>query len=201
MTLRINSGWCRGLTLKSPTGLHTRPTASRVREAVWNSLLPYIQNADILDIFSGSGAFGIEGLSRGAQSVIFIDYDQKASSAIMSNIKAVQERAAKQERTISLKFMRREASAALASLESGSQFDIVWLDPPYSYVNDFIKENLGKLKKMLKKQGVIAMESSVDSQEPIRDIAQMQSLELLKQKKYGSTLITFMSKEARYEES
>ncbi len=195
MTLRINSGWCRGMTLKSPPGLHTRPTASRVREAVWNSLQTYTPGADILDIFSGSGAFGIEGMSRGAHSAIFIDSDRQAQAAIRVNIKGVQERASRQGRQVQLQLMGLDAKDAICSLQSRPRFDIVWLDPPYALVNDFVAENFSGIRVLLKDAGILGLESDCSSQEFIVSTARQHKLGISKQKTYGSTLITFLFKE------
>ena len=86
MSLRIIAGELRGRRLRSVPGTKTRPTADRIREAIFNILAFQIHGSKVLDLFAGTGAFGIEALSRGAASVVFIDNDRESISTIRENI-------------------------------------------------------------------------------------------------------------------
>ncbi len=87
MTLRIIAGELKGRKLGSVRGIKTRPTADRIREAIFNILAFQIQGSMVLDLFAGTGAFGIEALSRGAESVVFVDVDSDSISVLQENIK------------------------------------------------------------------------------------------------------------------
>lgn len=123
--MRIIAGEKRSRLLKTPEGLDTRPTADRVKEAMFSILLPRLPGARVLDLYAGSGALSLEALSRGAQSAVMADCAAKAWKAIRENVEALGygEKA---------RLLRMADTAALAALEkSGEQFDLVFLDPPY----------------------------------------------------------------------
>ncbi len=132
--MRIVGGIYRGRTLAAPEGRATRPTSERTREALFNILAhglaqnretPLPQGARVLDLFAGSGALGLEALSRGAQRVLFIDNAIAARAAIRENIDTLQAAGA-------AKLYRRDATR-LGPMESncGGPFDLAFLDPPY----------------------------------------------------------------------
>jgi 16S rRNA (guanine966-N2)-methyltransferase len=122
--LRIIGGRHRGRRLRFPAGVEIRPTPDRVRETLFNWLQPRMAGARVLDLFAGSGALGLEALSRGAAHVTFVERDRAAAAAIRAHIEEWRETAA----TV-------ECNDALAWLARGSggsgRFDIVFLDPPY----------------------------------------------------------------------
>ncbi|MCG5055610.1 MAG: 16S rRNA (guanine(966)-N(2))-methyltransferase RsmD [Myxococcales bacterium] len=123
--MRLTGGLDRGRKLKAPRGLKTRPTASKVREAVFNILGPP-PNGDVLDLFAGTGSLGIEALSRGAASAVFVERDSRALAALRKNLAelGLQQRAA---------VVGRDVLQALASLASeGRRFAWVFVDPPYA---------------------------------------------------------------------
>jgi 16S rRNA (guanine966-N2)-methyltransferase len=121
--LRIIGGRHRGRRLRFPTGVEIRPTPDRVRETLFNWLQPRISGARVLDLFAGSGALGLEALSRGAAHVTFVEKDRRAAAAIEALIKEWQEPAA----TIAC----ADALAWVAASRAEAPFDIVFLDPPY----------------------------------------------------------------------
>jgi 16S rRNA (guanine(966)-N(2))-methyltransferase RsmD len=124
--MRISAGSLRGRTLKAPKGVELRPTEERVRQALFNILGPYLADADFLDVFAGSGAVGIEALSRGAKSAVFIDKDSRCQKSIEEHAKSFGLDKG------SWQVLRGEASGALRLLaNSGRLFDFVFLDPPY----------------------------------------------------------------------
>jgi 16S rRNA (guanine966-N2)-methyltransferase len=124
--MRIIAGAYRGRKLHTTSGLDTRPTSDRLRETLFDILAPRIQESAFLDVCAGSGAVGIEALSRGAARVSFIEVSRPACSAIDDNLTRFGIK-----HGVSL--INRDAVAALKSLaERGDKFDIIFLDPPYS---------------------------------------------------------------------
>ena len=85
--MRVIAGTARSMPLKTVSGLDTRPTTDRIKETLFNMLMPYIPDADFLDLFAGSGQIGIEALSRGARSAIFVDNAKAAQDCIKDNLK------------------------------------------------------------------------------------------------------------------
>ncbi len=123
--MRVVAGSAGGQRLQSPASILTRPTTDRVREAIFNSLtsLDAIEGASIADLFAGTGACGIEALSRGARSVVFVEKDAKAASVIKSNVANVGFESASDIVT----------ADAFKFLERGDHFDVVIADPPYKF--------------------------------------------------------------------
>lgn len=122
--LRIIGGRHRGRRLRFPAGVEIRPTPDRVRETLFNWLQPRIAGARVLDLFAGSGALGLEALSRGAAHVTFVERDRSAAAAIRALIEDWHEPAATVECADALDFLSRTAA-------DDTRFDVVFLDPPY----------------------------------------------------------------------
>jgi 16S rRNA (guanine966-N2)-methyltransferase len=122
-TLRIIGGRHRGRRLRFPAGVEIRPTPDRVRETLFNWLQPRIDGARVLDLFAGSGALGMEALSRGAAHVTFVEQDRRAATAIEALAREWQETAASVQSA--------EALAWLANAAPDFRFGIVFVDPPY----------------------------------------------------------------------
>jgi len=123
---RIIAGRGKGRRLKTPAGLETRPTAARLRQSLFDILAPELPGCRFLDAFAGSGAIGLEALSRGAARVVFVDVSAPAIAAIRENVAALAAAGG------SVQVLRQDARLALAALaDSGVRFDVVYLDPPY----------------------------------------------------------------------
>ena len=123
---RIISGRGKGRRLKTPRGLETRPTAARLRQSLFDILAPVLPGCRFLDAFAGSGAIGLEALSRGASRVVFVDVSAPAIAAIRENVGALAAAGG------DVQVVRQDARVALAALaDSGVRFDVVYLDPPY----------------------------------------------------------------------
>ena len=123
--MRIIAGEMRSRKLKAPEGMDTRPTADRVKEALFSILQGRLYGARVLDLYAGSGALALEAISRGADSAVLADCAAKACQAIQENIGALGcgEKA---------KLLRMKDTAALAALqEQKDSFDLIFLDPPY----------------------------------------------------------------------
>ena len=117
--MRVVAGTHRGRRLTRPEG--ARPTADRVREALF-SMLGDVTDADVLDLFAGSGALGIEALSRGAASAVFVDSAREATEAARANLRTLGERG---------EVVRRDALDYLRAVAGERRFDLVLCDPPY----------------------------------------------------------------------
>lgn len=124
--MRVIAGKARRLQLKAPEGFETRPTTDKIKETLFNILNPYLADADFLDLFAGSGAIGIEALSRGAKYAAFVEDNRAALDCIKANL-----------RTTGLAenadVFAHGAVEAIRMLEiKGKVFDIVFMDPPYN---------------------------------------------------------------------
>ena len=126
--MRIIAGTLKGRRLKSPSWDGLRPTSDKVRETLFNILAQRIAGARVLDGYAGTGAMGIEALSRGAAQVMFVDRDRRATALIEANLAAC---GVRQGYTIDC----REVVAALRGMPVGGDFDVVLLDPPYDIDN------------------------------------------------------------------
>ncbi len=161
--MRIVGGSARGRRLKSPPG-SVRPTSDRVREALFSILQDSIYNARFLDIFAGSGAIGLEALSRGAKHVIFVDDNQARATAIKKHLE-------KFEWADRADVYRQVAKRFLAKV--GEPFDIVFVDPPYhsgqiSTIVDIISEAGSSGNKIVANEGVLVLEHPSSS--PVSEI-------------------------------
>jgi 16S rRNA (guanine966-N2)-methyltransferase len=125
--MRITSGSAKGTHLRGPGAARAgvRPTADRVKDALFNSLAPRLPGARVLDLFAGTGSLGIEALSRGAARSVFVERDARAAAAIRANLAAAHLQDAGQVR-------RGGVDTEIAALErEGARFDLIILDPPY----------------------------------------------------------------------
>ena len=123
--MRLTGGQSRGRRLKRPRAAGLRPTSSRVREALFDILGPRIEGACVLDLYAGTGAVGIEALSRGARRAVFVESDKAAARLIRENLTLL-------ERERAAEIVPLPVASFLASLaQRGERFDVVFLDPPY----------------------------------------------------------------------
>jgi 16S rRNA (guanine(966)-N(2))-methyltransferase RsmD len=129
--MRVIAGKFRSRLLTAPPGLDTRPTSDRLRETLFNVLAPRIEGAAFLDLYAGSGANGIEALSRGASQVVFVEKAAPAVAAIRANLQTLGIREGYQLET-------RSAAASVKRLEEqGRHFDLIFLDPPYQAAEEY----------------------------------------------------------------
>ena len=123
--MRVIAGSARRLLLKTPSGTHTRPTTDRIKETLFNILQPLIPGCSFLDLFAGSGGIGIEALSRGAGSAVFVENNREALLCIRENLEHTRF-------TDRAKVLSCDVLAAIGRLGAGKeQFDVIFLDPPY----------------------------------------------------------------------
>jgi 16S rRNA (guanine966-N2)-methyltransferase len=182
MHLRITGGRLRGKKLHSVPGLLTRPTASRVRESVFNILSFDVEETRVLDLFAGSGVLGLEALSRGARFALFIDHHRQPVSVIQKNISSCGLDA--DTRVIRYN-LQHEFSWAPAH---GSGFQLVFMDPPYN--RGFINSTLARLHAagLLEHDAIVVVEHS--AMEPI--VEEEMPFALRDQRSYGKTLVSFL---------
>ncbi len=188
--MKISSGWSKGLKILTPEGLDTRPTRERVRQAAVNMLQPWIQGARVLDLFAGSGAIGIELVSRGASGSHFVEMSVDALKCLNANMSETKLRADKQG--IKIEPWELSKSDVFKFLETtvDGAFDLIWADPPYDSVPNFLKACEAVVPRLLSSGGVFALESGFETKDVVDQWAAKSSLTLAKQRKYGITLIT-----------
>ena len=122
--MRVIAGIARSLPLKTPAGYDTRPTSDKIKETLFNVLMPDLADADFLDLFAGSGGIGIEALSRGAKSACFVEKGREALACIEENLRFT-------KFTEQALVIKSDVMMALRQLEGKRVFDIVFMDPPY----------------------------------------------------------------------
>ena len=180
--MRVITGKARGVLLKTPEGLQTRPTADRVKEALFSILHFDIPGAKVLDLFGGTGQLGIEAISRGAQSAVFVDAGDAACKLIKENL-----RRAKMEGEGQV--IRADYMDYLSRCRE--TFDIILLDPPYAEI--FLENSLKKISEIdiLKSGGIIVAERPVGKELPWSFPGYTRS----KDYKYGTVLLTLYRKD------
>ena len=156
--MRIIGGEARGRRLFSPDGDETRPTSDKVREALFSIIARRVPDADVLDLFGGTGALALEAMSRGAQRAVICDVSGKAGECIKRNIEAVMKGCE------GVSFLKADYRKALESLK-GRTFDIVFLDPPYR-LSDAYADCARRLAdgRLLKEDALIVAERAVQTQ-------------------------------------
>lgn len=177
--MRIVGGRFKGRRLAPVKGLHTRPTSDRVREAVFNILPRDFPFRTVLDLFAGTGAMGLEALSRGAEEATFVDSDAAAVSVIRKNLELCGEEA---------RVIRKDAPSALKEFaRKGEQFDLIIIDPPYS--SDLAFQALKAIDQggILSPGGVIVAEAA--KRAPLE--AEFSGLEAFDERRYGDTMVCF----------
>lgn len=171
--MRVIAGRYRGTRLRAPRGEATRPTSDRVREALF-SILVSVQDLRVLDLFAGSGALGIEALSRGAGSAVFVDSAAAAMDAVNRNLESL---------GLDAEVVRRPAVAFLEGAAiRGAQYDLVFVDPPYRLASAVGPELSIALGPVLAPSARVVTES--DRRAPLE-----LDLPLADERRYGDTLI------------
>ena len=171
--MRVIAGIYGGRRLQTPGGREVRPTADRVKEALFSMLGP-LDGLAVLDLFAGSGALGIEALSRGAASAVFVDASEAAATVVATNLRALGAEA---------EVVRRPARAYLdAARGQHALYDLVFLDPPYRQADVLGPELSSALAPVLAPGARVVAESD-------RRLPLQLSLALLTERRYGDTLI------------
>lgn len=179
--MRVISGKARGVVLKTPDGMKTRPTADRVKEALFSIIQFDIPGGTVLDLFGGTGQLGIEAISRGAKRAVFVDMSVEACRLIKENLCRTK--------------MEREGQVVCADyLEYLSRcseiFDFIFLDPPYAEL--FLENAIKKISEIdiLKSGGIIVAERSAEK----AVLPDVEGFTRSKDYKYGNTILTLYRK-------
>jgi 16S rRNA (guanine966-N2)-methyltransferase len=173
--VRIIAGSRKGHKIEAPKGYDTRPTSDRVREAAFMLAGP-VDGANVLDLFAGSGAMGLEALSRGAERATFVEGDPRAAAVIQKNLEKL--------RLTGARIIRSDATRALvAETAAGAKYDLVLVDPPYAHYEELQPTLARYLPSLLAEDGLVVVETSERVQPEL-------PLELLKSRKYGSVRVS-----------
>jgi 16S rRNA (guanine966-N2)-methyltransferase len=177
--VRIVAGSRKGHRIGAPKGVVTRPTGDRVREAVF-SLIGPIEGATVLDLFAGSGALGLEALSRGASRCVFVERDREACRVIQSNLDKLGLAGAI--------VVNRDVLAALRDERTrGRRHDLVLLDPPYEEWESYSVRLAELMPEVLEGDGAVVVETSARVEPEL-------PLDLVTSRRYGSARITVFSR-------
>lgn len=174
--MRIIAGTNKGARIYAPKGHDTRPTSDRAREAAFNLIGP-VDGAAVLDLFAGSGAMGLEALSRGAASAVFVENDREARRTIDRNLDKLGLSRARVVPQDAVRALATEASA-------GRRYDLVLVDPPYEMFSSLQNALSTYLPPILAENGLVVVETGA-KQEP-----ELPSLTLRTSRRYGSARIS-----------
>lgn len=182
--MRVIAGSARRLQLKAPEGMDTRPTADRVKESLFNMLTPDLYGCAFLDLFSGSGAIGIEALSRGANKAVFVDKSAVCAGIIKDNLEftRLSERA---------EIIADDIYSAIDMLGyRGDKFDIIFMDPPYR--EGYYFHVLAEIKKagILSPDGFVVAEAAKGY-----DLNGEKDFRIIKERKCGPAVMIFLNLE------
>jgi 16S rRNA (guanine966-N2)-methyltransferase len=175
--VRVIAGIVKGRRLKTPAGERTRPTADRVKEALFSSLMPELPGASVLDLYAGSGSLGIEALSRGAAHATFVERHQRTSRVLDENL-------ARTEATDRATVVPSDVQSALGS-PPGAPFDVVLIDPPYGLDHGELTEVLAALAPHLAPGAVVTIERDRRSPTPVWP----PGIRCERERRYGDTVI------------
>jgi 16S rRNA (guanine966-N2)-methyltransferase len=171
--MRVIAGTHKGSTITAPKGLTTRPTSDRVRENVFNIVAPWVEDATVLDLFAGSGAMGIEALSRGAARAVLVEADTEACRTINANLDRL--------KLTGAQVLCQDVKRFLA--QENRTFDLVFCDPPYDELEAFLP-TLARVPRLLAEGGLLVLETSSRGPEPELP------LEIRTTRRYGAARIT-----------
>ena len=178
--MRVISGTCKGKRLFSLKGLNLRPTSDRVKEAIFDILQDQIEGRQVLDLFAGTGALGIEALSRGARGAVFVEESPRSLTVLRKNIEEcrVKDRA---------QVLAREVMTGIKILEAkGESFQLIFLDPPYG------KGVAHKTLKALAASSIVSPDTMIVAEHAAADdISSIPHLERVDARKYGGTRVSF----------
>ena len=179
--MRVIAGKAKGIQLKTPEGMKTRPTADRVKEALFSIIQFDLPEASVLDLFGGTGQLGIEALSRGARKAVFVDEQDSACRLIKENLKRAKLEAQGQ-------VIRGDYLSYLAGCRE--KFNIIFLDPPYAEV--FLETSLRKISEIdiLQSGGIIIAERPLGKDLP----EEIEGFTRSRDYKYGKILLTLYKK-------
>jgi 16S rRNA (guanine966-N2)-methyltransferase len=180
MPLRVISGTAGGLHLKSPKRHALRPTQDRIRQVIFSSLAEQVPGARVLDLYAGTGAFGIEALSRGAALATFVEQDKEAVQCIRDNLAHCH---------LQGDVRQADVSTYLATPSPGLKFDLIFADPPYIKQAGTLDDDplLVQLTSLISPDGYFVWEHYAG-----RELKSAGNWEVFRQRNYGETGLTFL---------
>ena len=178
--MRVVSGKLKSKKLCSVKGLDIRPTSDRVKEAIFDILQDCFRGQNVLDLFAGTGALGIEALSRGARKAVFIEESRQSLNALRRNI---EECRLKEQAEV----WPREVQAGIRILQGrGESFELIFLDPPYG------KELAGITLRSLAQSSIVAPGALIVAEHSLTDsLGSIEFLQMVDERKYGRTRVSF----------
>ena len=177
LSMRIIGGTAKGRRLSVP-GSGTRPMTGRAKESVFSILAARFLDADVLDLYAGSGALGLEALSRGASRAVFVENDPKASRIIGQNIATV---------GLGGTVIRKRLPGAIAGIEG--VFDVIFVDPPYADSDGSVTDTLGAMDEVLAEDGVVVLHRQARSRVEIPDF-----LTCFDERRYGDAVVSIVER-------
>ncbi len=183
--MRIIAGTARGRRIEVPSGLNTRPTSDRIRESIFNILGQFFDGGAVLDLYAGSGALGLEAISRGANRAVLVERDREAARICSQNVEALGFGSR-------VEVIRGEAADTLRRLAAtGASFDLLFVDPPYA-------EGPGPALDLLGSLGLVAAGGRVVAEHDRRHppAGRFSSLESTDLRSFGATSVSFFERPA-----
>lgn len=182
--MRVIAGKARRIQLKTIEGLDTRPTTDRIKETLFNMIAHGLCDTSFLDLFAGSGAIGIEAISRGAKEAVFVEKNSKAVMCIKENLKNT-------KFTDQAEVLQTDVISALSRLEGRKKFDYIFMDPPYNHLLE--KQVLTHLAQsdLLNEDALIIVEASLET-----DFSYVEELgySVIKRKEYKTNAHLFLER-------
>lgn len=186
--MRVITGSARGVRLQAPKGMDTRPTLDQVKEGIFSAIQFEVEGRRVLDLFAGSGQMGIEALSRGAKSAVFVDMRQGACAVVRSNLE-------KTRLTPNAQVLRSDYLSYLS--HCWETFDLIFLDPPYAEI--FLENALKSISEIdiLSECGILICERPAEKTLP----AQIGCLHVSREYRYGRVAVSLYRKNNDLEQS
>lgn len=190
--MRVIAGSARRLLLEAPAGFNTRPTSDKVKETLFNILMPYIySDTRFLDLYSGSGAIGIEALSRGVESAVFVERSRDAINCINKNLNTT-------HFTDRAQVINSDVLTALNRLEGRKSFDMIFMDPPYDCGYERAVLEYLSNSAVADKDALIIVEASNDTD---FDWIDTLGYRVIKYKRYKNNCHLFLKRESDFKEA
>ncbi len=183
--MRVIAGTAKRIQLKTVEGLDTRPTTDRIKETLFNMISEYLADSSFLDLFSGSGAIGIEALSRGAANAVFVEQSRNAMNCIRENLKVTR-------LSDHAELFECDVINALRRMEGKKTFDYVFMDPPYNELHEKKVLEYLQTSKLLSEDALVIVEASLET-----DLSYTEALgfSIIKEKLYKTNKHVFLERE------
>lgn len=172
--MRIIAGSARGRRLKAPDVASTRPVTDRVKEAIFSSIGRWVENAAVADLYAGSGSFGLEALSRGAASAVFVESGRKALEALRENVE-----------TLGLGGVVREMKVNQFLQRDAGRFHLVFIDPPWDVGTQTLESDLALVDRLLEPSGEVVVSRRHDDRPPNPPV----TWNVIADRRYGDTRV------------